>query len=105
MEYGTRISGQVVKWREKIIFLQSLAWESKFPLGHNCGELGRKGVGEESLVDLPVVTMQLVNLYSWLNGLVSFFIKLMVVGNALVLRTFLKEKRNCLNSPFTVPSN
>lgn len=105
MEYGMRISDQVVKWREKIIFRQSLAWESKFPLVHNCGELGRKGVGEESLVDLPVVTMQLVNLYSWLNGLVSFFIKLMVAWKALVLRTFLKEKRNYLNSPFTVPSH
>lgn len=25
MEYGTRVSGQVVKWREKIISYQSLA--------------------------------------------------------------------------------
>lgn len=47
IEYGTRISSQVVKWREKMISHQSLTWESKFPLVCNCGGLGRKGVGEE----------------------------------------------------------
>jgi len=64
MEYGTRISGEVVKWREKIISRQSLAWESKFHLVQNCGGLGRKEVGEQSLVDVPVVPLQLVNLCS-----------------------------------------
>lgn len=72
MEYGTRISGQVVKWREKIISHQSLAWESKFPLAHNCGGLGRKGVGKESLVDMLVVTLEPVNLCSCLNGSAIF---------------------------------
>lgn len=68
MEYGTRISSRVVKWREKIISHQSLPWESKFPLVHSCGGLGRRGVHEESLVDMPVVTLQLANSCSQLNG-------------------------------------
>ena len=93
MEYSTRISGQVVKWREKIISHQSLAWESKFPSVHNWGGLGRKGVGEETLVDMPVVTLQLVNSCSWLNGSTRYFMKLMATWKALVPRTFLKEKR------------
>lgn len=105
MEYGTRISGRMVKWRVKIISHQSLAWKPKFPSVYNHGEPGRKEVREESLVDVPVVTLQLVNSHSWLKGLVSYFIKLMVPWKASVLKTFLKEERDYLNSIFTAPSN
>lgn len=93
MEHGPRISCQVMKSREKIISHQSLAYESKFPLVHNCAALGRKGAGKGSLVDVPVVTLLVLNSCSCLNGLVSCFIQLLVTWKVLILRTVLKEKR------------